>query len=92
MYFEYSYNFVHLLQPKDRIHHLGLPKDQYIQYYFMQKDFLTRDYDVYFLDNQIYERLLEKERIMLEAIDMDSLEYLGTIEEDIVIIFRDLKL
>lgn len=58
----------------------------------MQKDFLTRDYDVYSLDNRIYERLLEKERIMLEAIDIDSLEYLGTIEEDIGIIFRDLKL
>lgn len=58
----------------------------------MQKDFLTRDYDVYFLDNRIYERLLEKERIILEAIDMDSLEYSGTIGEDIGIIFKDLKL
>jgi hypothetical protein len=58
----------------------------------MQKDFSNRDYDVYSFHKQIYERLLEKERIMLEAIDMYSLEYLKTIEEDIEIIFRDLKL
>lgn len=91
IYFEYSYNLVHLLQSKDRIHRLGLPKDQYTQYYFMQNDFFTRDHDVYSLDERIYERLVEKERIMLEAIDMDILEHLGTIEEDIEIIFRDLK-
>lgn len=39
IYFEYSYNLVHLLKSKDRIHRLGMPKDQYTQYYFMQKIF-----------------------------------------------------
>lgn len=92
IYFEYSYNLVHLLQSKDRIHRLGLPKDQYTQYYFMQKKFLSRDYDSYSLDEQIYKRLLKKEKIMLEAIDMDVLEHLGTIEEDMEIVFKDLKL
>lgn len=35
---------------------------------------------------------MEKERIMLEAIDMDRLEELGNIGEDLEIIFEDLKL
>ena len=30
IYFEYSYNLVHLLQSKDRIHRLGLKDDDYI--------------------------------------------------------------
>ena len=33
IYFEYSYNLIHLLQSKDRIHRLGLPQEQYMQYY-----------------------------------------------------------
>lgn len=40
IYFEYSYNLVHLLQSKDRIHRLGLPQDQYTQYYYLQNEFL----------------------------------------------------
>ena len=36
MYFEYSFNLVHLLQSKDRIHRLGLAADQYTQFYFLQ--------------------------------------------------------
>lgn len=39
IYYEYSYNLVHLLQSKDRIHRLGLPQGQYTQYYFMQIDY-----------------------------------------------------
>lgn len=35
IYYEYSYNLVHLLQSKDRIHRLGLPEKQYTQYYYM---------------------------------------------------------
>ena len=34
VYFEYSYNLVHLLQSKDRIHRLGLPDDQKTRYYY----------------------------------------------------------
>ena len=34
IYFEYSYNLVHLLQSKDRIHRLGLKPDDYTQYYY----------------------------------------------------------
>ena len=35
IYYEYSYNLVHLLQSKDRIHRLGLKDGQYTQYYYM---------------------------------------------------------
>ena len=52
---------------------------------------MTRDGFEYSLDQKIYQRLLEKERIMLEAIDKDILESLGSIEDDIEIIFKDLK-
>lgn len=52
IYFEYSYNLVHLLQSKDRIHRLGLPSDQYTQYYFLQEMFLTKDGDAYSLDEK----------------------------------------
>ena len=91
IYYEYSYNLVHLLQSKDRIHRLGLKEGQYTQYHFLHSIFLTRDGFEYSLDQKIYQRLLEKERIMLEAIDKDVLESLGSIEDDIEIIFKDLK-
>ena len=91
IYYEYSYNLVHLLQSKDRIHRLGLKEGQYTQYYFLHSVFLTRDEFEYSLDQKIYQRLLEKEKIMLEAIDKDVLESIGNIEDDIEIIFKDLK-
>ena len=70
---------------------MGLKEGQYTQYYFLHSMFLTRENFIYSLDQRIYERLLEKERIMLEAIDKDVLETLGSIEEDIEIIFKDLE-
>ncbi|WP_315515515.1 DEAD/DEAH box helicase [Leptotrichia wadei] len=92
IYYEYSYNLVHLLQSKDRIHRLGLKEGQYTQYYFLQSIFVTRDGFEYSLDQKIYQRLLEKEKIMLDAIDEDILESLGSIEDYIEVIFKDLKL
>jgi hypothetical protein len=91
IYFEYSYNLVHLLQSKDRIHRLGLPKDQYTQYYFLQNQFFTIDNDSYSLDERIYERLIEKEITMLEAIENNKLERVTSVEDDVNLIFRDLK-
>lgn len=92
IYYEYSYNLVHLLQSKDRIHRLGLAEDQYTQYYFMQKEFSNNNHMPYSLGEQIYDRLVEKERIMLDAIDKDRLEVLGTSDEDLDLIFSDLNL
>ena len=91
IYYEYSYNLVHLLQSKDRIHRLGLPEGQYTQYYYLQNEFLTRNNEVYSLSHNIYGRLHEKEARMLEAIENDRLEELSSVEEDIDLIFSDLK-
>ncbi|MCR5195949.1 MAG: DEAD/DEAH box helicase family protein [Pseudobutyrivibrio sp.] len=89
IYYEYSYNLVHLLQSKDRIHRLGLPENQYTQYYFIQNEYDLFN-DVYSLDNEIYERLLLKEQRMLDAIDNQELEPVYTPEEDLDLIFEKL--
>lgn len=90
IYFEYSYNLVHLLQSKDRIHRLGLPKGQYTQYYFLQEDYVTSDNNVFSLDRRIYDRLKEKEQIMLDAIENNVLERGMTTQEDLDVIFGEL--
>lgn len=89
IYYEYSYNLVHLLQSKDRIHRLGLPTQQYTQYYFLQNGYHV-DEEPYSLDERVYLRLLEKEQIMLDAIDKNVLEPTYTTEDDLRIIFNKL--
>lgn len=89
IYFEYSYNLVHLLQSKDRIHRLGLPENQYTQYYFHQIFYQTVD-GRWSLGEAVYNRLIDKEQIMLDAIDHHVLEAMPTSEEDLEIIFSKL--
>ena len=89
VYFEYSYNLVHLLQSKDRIHRLGLFPDQKTRYYFMQQTFLRNGAETS-LDEAIYSRLKEKEQIMLDAIDGGYLEDGYVDSEDLKIIFERL--
>lgn len=89
VYYEYSYNLIHLLQSKDRIHRLGLPDGQYTQYYFLQTEFEVND-KIWSLDENIYQRLREKERTMAEAIDRGLLEAGATDEQDLEIVFRGL--
>ena len=89
IYFEYSYNLVHLLQSKDRIHRLGLQDGQYTQYYYMQQ-FYQSDDGEWSLDRAIYDRLKEKEQTMLDAIDRHVLETLPTSDEDLDLIFSSL--
>lgn len=89
IYFEYSYNLVHLLQSKDRIHRLGLPDDQYTQYFYNQLSYQTED-GPWSLDKEIYNRLQAKERTMLDAIDNHTLEMMPTSDEDLEIIFSKL--
>lgn len=86
IYFEYSYNLVHLLQSKDRIHRLGLPEGQYTQYYFLQ-DFYEIDSNMISIDEKVYNRLKEKESTMLDAIDNQVLEPVYTSDEDLDVIF-----
>ena len=86
IYYEYSYNLVHLLQSKDRIHRLGLPDGQYTQYYYDQVVYQTEDGD-WSLGEAIYNRQKEKEQIMLEAITNRRLEVMPTSKEDLDLIF-----
>ncbi len=91
VYFEYSYNLVHLLQSKDRIHRLGLPEGQYTQYYYMQSNYHLDDNE-FSIDEQIYIRLMEKEKIMLDAIENNELEEVTSSEEDLDLIFSKLSI
>lgn len=87
IYYEYSYNLVHLLQSKDRIHRLGLLDSDYTQYYFFQTNFNFEN-EPYSLSRKVYERLMEKEQLMIDAIDNHKLEIMPTEEEDIVFLFK----
>jgi len=89
VYYEYSYNLVHLLQSKDRIHRLGLMDGQYTQYRYLQDVFEIGGRKVS-LDGRIYSRLMEKEQLMLDAIDKEELEESTSSAEDIELIFGDL--
>lgn len=89
VYLEYSYNLVHLLQSKDRIHRLGLEPGQYTQYHYFMSEFIYNG-EVYSLDEQIFNRLSEKEQIMLDAIDQNILEHVSSSQEDLDVIFDKL--
>jgi len=89
IYYEYSYNLVHLLQSKDRIHRLGLADNQYTQYYYLQNCYDLND-DEFSIGNEIYQRLKMKEEIMLNAIDSNILETMPTTEEELEMIFKKL--
>ena len=62
------------------------------QYCYMQEHFRTEENDDYSLDEQIFIRLQEKERIMLDAIENQKLEKVTTTQEDLDLIFGGLKL
>lgn len=91
VYFEYSYNLVHLLQSKDRIHRLGLPEGQYTQYIYLQCVYETKN-GAFSMDANVYERLKEKEQRMLDAIDSHVLEVMPTSDEELEAIFAQLRL
>lgn len=71
VYFEYNFNLTFMLQSRDRIHRLGLLDNQYTRYYYLMTEG-DRAHAGY-IDQQVYERLKEKENIMLNAIDGDML-------------------
>lgn len=87
IYFEYSFNLVHLLQSKDRIHRLGLKESDYTQYYFMQNNFVSPDGE-FSLDKRVYERLMQKEQLMIDAIENHKLEIMPTEDEDLEWMFE----
>ena len=71
VYFEYSFNLTHMLQSKDRINRLGLNDDDYTQYYYL----MLNNEDIYnnSIDEKTYDRLKEKEKIMIESIENTTL-------------------
>ena len=71
VYFEYNFNLTFMLQSRDRIHRLGLPENQYTRYYYLET-LGDRAHHGY-IDHMIYERLKEKEQVMLDAIEGDLL-------------------
>ena len=72
IYLEYSFNLTHMLQSRDRIHRLGLPENQYTQYYYFM---LTGQEDRWnTIDEKIYIRLKEKEDRMMKAVESGTLE------------------
>lgn len=91
IYFEYSFNLVHLLQSKDRIHRLGLDTNQYTQYYFLQQHYEYSGKELS-IGDRIYKRLKEKEVVMIEAINNDVLESVSSYEEDLELIFGEILL
>ena len=78
IYYEYSYNLVHMLQSKDRIHRLGLKEGQYTQHRFLKVtygDFMAVGGEhSNSLDDEIYARLKIKEKTMNDAIEANRLE------------------
>lgn len=88
IYYEYSYNLVHLLQSKDRIHRLGLENNQYTQYYYLKDIYYLHDGEIS-IDDKVHKRLEVKEKIMLDAIDNNILEKVSTTDEDLENIFFD---
>lgn len=91
IYYEFSYNLVHLLQSKDRIHRLGLKEGQETDY-----DFIILNYNKsgkkFSLDKNIYDRLKKKELIMKEAISNQKIEGMPSTDEDIKAIFSEMNL
>lgn len=71
IYFEYNFNLTFMLQSRDRIHRLGLPENQYTRYYYLMTNGTVAESG--FIDHAIYERLKEKENIMMNAIEGDLL-------------------
>lgn len=74
VYFEYDFNLTFMLQSRDRIHRLGLNNNQYTRYYYLQT--ASEDIDSFrpgFIDEKIYNRLKDKEKLMYEAIDDKTL-------------------
>lgn len=74
VYFEYDFNLTFMLQSRDRIHRLGLDENQYTRYYYLQTESETaHSYIPGYIDQKIYKRLKEKEQIMYDAIDDQTL-------------------
>ena len=75
VYFEYSFNLVHMLQSKDRIHRLGLPEGTQTHYYYLIEDNPDAEYQC--IDKLILDRLHEKAERQTEFLNNEGLSYEG---------------
>lgn len=75
VYFEYSFDLVHLLQSKDRIHRFGLPPGTRTHYYYMMEDNPEAEYQC--IDKLILERLKTKADRQNEFLNNEGLAYEG---------------
>ena len=90
VYFEYSFNLVHMLQSKDRIHRFGLPAGTRTHYYFMIEDDPNAEYQC--IDKMILDRLKEKSDRQLEFLNNEGLSFDGEdLEKEIGDIVRFTK-
>lgn len=82
VYFELSFNLVHYLQSRDRIHRLGLTEEEKTEYTFL---FLDNPGSVFTpIDMAIYKRLLEKEELQRQALTSNDIYILiDDLEKDI---------
>lgn len=71
VYFEYNFNLTFMLQSRDRIHRLGLDDNQYTRYYYLMTDGNKAHNG--FIDQLVYDRLKEKEAVMMNAIEGNQL-------------------
>jgi len=79
VYLEYSFNLTHMLQSRDRIHRLGLNKDDSTNYYYFQLQ--GQDGKRSTIDKKIYNRLKEKEEKMIESIEGTQIGVSYSIDE-----------
>lgn len=87
VYFEYSFNLTHMLQSRDRINRLWLPDNQYTQYYYLF--LVNKTWEDDSIDLKTYDRLKEKEDIMLKAIEWEQIISIDfDVLDDLKIIMR----
>ena len=74
IYLERSFNAAHFIQSKDRIHRYGLKPDDQTNYYYILSDNNT--------DKTIHERLIIKEKRMMEIIENEPIPLFRRLEDD----------
>ncbi len=67
IYLEYSFNLTHMLQSRDRIHRLGLDDNDETNYYYFMLEGQEGQRDT--IDTKVYNRLKEKEEVMINTIE-----------------------
>ena len=74
IYLEKNFNAAMYMQSKDRIHRVGLEKDDKINYYY----FLSKNS----VDEVVHKRVLEKEKRMLDIIESEEIPLLSMNADD----------